>query len=112
MIELLSKGNPMNRVVEEKLDQIFALCDKYKVAHLELFGSATGEDFDTEKSDIDFLVEFQEMTPREHKNSYFGLLENLEDLFQRKIDIIEVKEIKNPYLIESINRSRRTLYAA
>jgi len=88
------------------------LCQQFRVEKLELFGSALGMDnFDVEKSDIDFLVEFQPMEASAHAKAYFGLLEALINLFKRHVDLVETKAIKNPYLLDSINRSRRVLYA-
>ena len=68
--------------------------------------------FDKKKSDLDFLVEFNTMTPSDHANSYFLLLEGLQDLFNRKIDLIEIKAIQNPHFLKSVVQSRSLLYAA
>jgi predicted nucleotidyltransferase len=43
---------------------------------------------------------------------FFGLLEGLSALFQRKVDLVTVSAVKNPYLLQSIERSRTLLYAA
>jgi hypothetical protein len=68
--------------------------------------------FEPETSDLDFLVHFQDMSPGEHAEAYFGLLEDLQDLFQQPVDLVEVKAIANPYFLESINRTRKVVYAA
>jgi len=89
------------------------LCKQYNVKYLELFGSALNEDdFDPQSSDIDFLVEFLPMEPGQHAKAYFGLLEKLQDMFGRNIDLVEIKAIINPYLLESINQNRIEIYAA
>jgi len=89
------------------------LCGRYNVRRLEIFGSAaSGEGFDIKTSDIDFLVEFLPMNPGKHSKAYFGMLEALQDMFSRPIDLVEIKAIKNPYLIESINESQSQIYAA
>lgn len=50
----------MHEVVSAKRDRIVELCRRFHVRRLEVFGSvARGEDFDTSRSDADFLVEFQ-----------------------------------------------------
>ena len=39
------------------------LCQRFRVERLELFGSATRDDFDPDRSDFDFLVEFLPLQP-------------------------------------------------
>lgn len=102
----------MTRLVEEKRDDIGRLCRRYAVRRLELFGSATGEDFDSETSDLDFLVEFQPLKPGEYADAYFGLLEGLQQLFGRPVDLVMPRAVKNPYFLEAMNQSRTLLYAA
>lgn len=103
----------MNSLIEDKIKDIAALCAKYRVGRLELFGSAaTADHFDAEASDLDFLVEFLPLKPGEHADAYFGLLEALEELFGRPVDLVMACAIENPYLLESINKSRTPLYAA
>jgi len=100
-------------IIENNRRTIELLCSKYRVKSLELFGSAlTEENFDTEKSDLDFLVEFLPLQPGQHADAYFGLLEAIEDLFGRNIDLVMTKAIRNPYFLESINRNRKVIYAA
>ena len=100
-------------LIEEKRETLFRLCKKYRVKRLEVFGSAlTDKDFDGEKSDLDFLVEFLPLQPGRHADTYFGLLEALQELFQRPIDLVMTSAIKNPYFLEAINQAREVLYAA
>ena len=100
-------------LIEDNYESLRRFCERYRVQRLEVFGSAiTGEEFDPEKSDLDFLVEFLPFEPGEHADSYFGLLEALQDLFHRPIDLVETKAIRNPYFLESINQNRRQIYAA
>jgi predicted nucleotidyltransferase len=100
-------------LIEEKLRELSQLCVSYRVQRLELIGSAVkDEKFDAKKSDIDFLVEFQPLKEGEYADTYFGLLEALESIFKRHVDLIMVRAIKNPYFLESINKSRKVLYAA
>lgn len=99
--------------IEDKREALRDLCMKYKVRRLEIFGSAvTGEDFDSERSDLDFLVEFLPLRQGEYADTYFGLLEALEDLFNRHVDLVMTGAIKNPYFLEAIDKNRKVLYAA
>lgn len=91
---------------------LVSLCRQYGVRELALFGSASGATFDPEASDIDLLVTFEPMSPTEHMRSYFGLLEDLEALFCRKVDLVEQASIENPFVLASILKSKVDLYAA
>lgn len=102
----------MNRLIEQHHKTLERLCEKYCVRRLELFGSATREDFDAEISDLDFLVEYLPLGPGQHAEAYFGLLAALEDLFQRPIDLVMTRAIRNPYFLETVNKTRMVLYAA
>jgi predicted nucleotidyltransferase len=102
----------MTSLIEQNRTRLGQLCRQFGVKRLELFGSAAGSGFDEKASDLDFLVEFLPTDPAGHAHSYLNLLVALEDLFGRRIDLLEVKAIKNPYLMESINRTRIELYAA
>ena len=99
-------------VVQENRDAVERLCRQFLVRRLELFGSAVGEKFDPETSDLDFLVDFEDLEPQEYADTYFGLLEGLQELFQRNVDLVMISAVKNPYFLESIERSRTLLYAA
>jgi uncharacterized protein len=100
----------MNEIVQARLEDLRLLCERYNVERLHLFGSAAQDDFDPNTSDLDFLVEFQPMPHVEHARSFFGLLESLEKLFGRRVDLLEPGPIVNPYLKRSIEESRRILY--
>ena len=100
-------------LIEDNYEALKGLCVRYSVRRLELFGSAlTGSNFDPEKSDLDFLVEFQPLKQGEYADAYFGLLEAIESLFNRDVDLVMTGAIKNPYFLESINKNRKVLYAA
>lgn len=102
----------MHPIVQDKLEILNELCTRHRVERLDIFGSAAREDFDPESSDLDFLVEFEAMPPVQHADAFFGLLQDLERLFQRRIDLLEAEPIENPYLWASIESSRRVLYEA
>jgi predicted nucleotidyltransferase len=108
-----ARGFVMVSVIEEHRADVQRLCQRFGVSRLDVFGSAVTEDrFDPNRSDLDFLVEFEPMDPVRHAKSYFGLLAALQDLFCRDVDLIEIKAVTNPYLLESIDEGRRQIYAA
>lgn len=80
--------------------------------NLEVFGSAADGSFDPSHSDIDFLVEFRQDHADSLFHRYFGLLEALEQLFQRKIDLVSAGAASNPYFLAAVNQSRQTVYAS
>jgi uncharacterized protein len=88
------------------------LCRRYRVRSLFLFGSATRDDFDPSQSDVDLLVEFETMPQGGYADAYFGLLEGLEALFGREIDLVALSALRNPYMKADIERTRTPLYAA
>jgi predicted nucleotidyltransferase len=87
------------------------LCRRFGVRRLSIFGSAATAGFDADTSDVDFLVEFED-TPGSAFDAYFGLKEELERLVGRSVDLVMPKALENPYFAESVERSRRELYAA
>lgn len=101
----------LHPVVQERLAEVRELCVRYRVQQLELFGSATTDRFDPSRSDLDFLVEFEDLG-HGYFDAYFGLLESLEDLFGKPIDLVMSRAIKNAYFLEGIRDSRTLLYAA
>lgn len=102
----------MHPILEEKREQLERLCARYGVQRLEVFGSVTTRRFDPASSDLDFLVDM-EVAPRATlADRYFGLLEDLEALFGRPVDLVMTGAIRNPYFLEAIEHSRTLLYAA
>ena len=91
-------------------DQLAEICRRHHVKRLEVFGSAAVGDFNPEKSDIDFLVDYQLLPPNQHADAYFGLLKDLQSLFGRSIDLIEDKAIENPYFRASVDETRQPIY--
>jgi len=103
----------MVELVQARRVEIERLCARYRVRRLEVFGSAAdAQRFNRETSDLDFLVEFQPMPVEKYADAYFGLLEGLEALFERRIDLVMAEAIRNPYFLERVNQSRKEIYAA
>src|SRR5271165_2505658 len=101
----------MNRLIEENRQELERLCRRHRVQRIELFGSATGPDFDPASSDLDFLVTFQELGLDQYADAYFGLLEDLQELFQRPVDLVVASAIQNPYFRQSVESTRTLVYA-
>jgi hypothetical protein len=102
----------MHRIIRQNLQEIIRICTHRKVRHLAVFGSATDDRFNPDKSDLDLLVEFEKMQPAEHAEQYFGLAEDLECLLNRPVDLVEPEPIRNPYFRKSIEETQVVIYAA
>lgn len=102
----------MQKEIEQRQFEIAALCRRFGVRRLELFGSAARPDFDERASDVDLLVELEPPAEMGYADAYFGLKEELERLFARPVDLVSLASLSNPYFIREIEASRRLLYAA
>jgi uncharacterized protein len=103
----------MIALVRDRFADLQTLCAQYGVRRLSLFGSAArGHDFDPQRSDLDFLVEFAPLPTGRRADRYFGLLADLERLFDRPVDLLDVAAIRNPYLERAVTVSQEVLYAA
>ncbi len=92
--------------------ELEALCRKYHVRTLELFGSAADGTWDPAHSDLDFLVEFLPEAAGRMFHGYFELKDELGRLFGRGVDIVMPGAVRNPYFLQEVNRQRKVLYAA
>jgi predicted nucleotidyltransferase len=102
----------MNQLVEGKRGQLERVCRRHRVRRIELFGSAAGPRFDPAQSDLDFVVTFEELAPDGYADAYFGLLEDLQALFQRPVDLVVASAIQNPYFRQAVDSTKTLIYAA
>jgi len=102
------KGRTLIAAVADKRDETAALCRKYGVRRLELFGSAARGDFDPETSDFDFILEF-DASGGDLLDRFLGLGDALEELLGKPADFLFGEKLRNPYLRASINRNRDAL---
>lgn len=98
--------------LETHRDAIASLCRRFDVASLSVFGSATTDEFDATRSDLDLLVSFHPRSGMSRFDAYFGLKESLEALFGRGVDLVSADAVDNPYFARAVEGSRRELYAA
>ena len=102
-------------IVEKNKDAIDALCKKHHVRKLFVFGSVLTDEF-TNRSDIDFVVDFEGVKPGiydfdyDFADNYFDLKYSLEDLLKRKVDLLGEQAIKNPYVRKSIDATKKVVY--
>lgn len=96
-------------LIESNIDNVRTLCKLHKVQRMFVFGSVLSDRFQKD-SDIDLIVDFQGVDLYDYADNYFNLKESLENLFQREVDLLEDKAIKNPYLRKSIDSSKVLVY--
>lgn len=99
-------------LVYNQTERLASIFKEHHVQQAYLFGSATSSDFSS-ASDIDILVNFSDdINLLDYADNYFDLKDKLEVLFGRNVDLVSSRSLKNPVLIESINKSKMRLYAA
>ena len=96
-------------IVDKNIEDLKMLCTMYNVEKMYLFGSALNSNFN-KKSDIDLLVKFKSFDLSKYFDNYMDLKERLEKLFGRKVDLVEEQTLRNPILINSINKSKELIY--
>jgi predicted nucleotidyltransferase len=87
-----------------------ALQDNAAVKKLYIFGSALTSHFDENSSDIDVLIETENISPEEKGEYLIALWEDLEKLFKRKVDLLTENSLRNPYLVHEIEQTRKLIY--
>jgi uncharacterized protein len=109
---------PIDEILKERLGvdraDVVALCDRFRIVELGLFGSVLRDDFRAEgsdPSDVDLLVVFEEGY-RQPYEDYLDLVETVEALFRRKVDICQKELLKNPYSRADILRTNQVIYAS
>ena len=102
----------MPDVIEKHRSAIEALCREYRVRRLDVFGSAVRDDFDPERSDVDFVIEFAPDPGRNRFHDYFDLRDDLSGVLGRPVDLVMEGAVRNRYIRAAIERSRRLVYGA
>lgn len=97
------------KLIENKINDLNLLCKKYHVSLLYVFGSILTKDFDN-KSDIDFVVYFEEIPILDYADNFFDFMHELEKVFNRKVDLISGKAMKNPYFIKEVEQTKKLVY--
>ena len=91
------------------IPQIKKLCEHHKVERLYAFGSVLTDRF-SKDSDVDLVVNFVSMSLEVYADNYFDFKFSLEDMLNRRIDLLEGQAIRNPYLRQNIDSSKQLIY--
>lgn len=101
------------KLIELHLDKIIALCKKYKVAKLWVFGSILTPRFNDD-SDVDFSVEFDSETINSQHldwaDIFFDFMHELEKIMSRRIDLICDDAVSNPIFRRELDRTKQLIY--
>jgi predicted nucleotidyltransferase len=95
--------------LDSYINDIKRLCRENTVKNLYVFGSVLTEDF-KDTSDIDMIVEIDSNDPLDYADKYFNLKFSLQDIFNREVDLLENKAIRNPYIRENIDKTKSLVY--
>ena len=96
--------------IEIPEERIQAFCRKWKISGLALFGSVLREDFGPE-SNVDVLVSFAPGGKIAFDNRV-EMIDELTEIFHRRVDLVEKSAIRNPFRRDSILKSKYIVYAA
>jgi len=106
-------SSKLHPAVGAHLDDIIRLCKEYGVARLEVFGSAVTSEFDPVRSDVDFLIEYGDDFDRGPWGSRTDELKTrFSEIVGREVDLVQIRNIENPYVLYSVEQTRTLLYAA
>jgi predicted nucleotidyltransferase len=100
----------LKQSIKSKTTEFTTLCEKYKVATLYSFGSALTPNFNDKTSDFDFIIEIDSKDPLLRGTNMLTLWRKIEELFNRKIDLLTDESIKNPILRKSIDSNKTLIY--
>lgn len=96
-------------LIEININKLTLLCRQHKVKELYIFRSILTDGFN-DLSDIDFLVQFNDIDIIDYFDNYMDFKEKLEDLFGRQIDLLENQAIRNPIFRKVLDREKRLVY--
>lgn len=97
------------KLIELNLQQIFELCRRHNVKRLSVFGSILTDRFN-DSSDVDLLVDFDSPNIEDYVSNYFSFKDALMQLFNREVDLLEEKGIKNKFLLRNLNQTKQVIY--
>ncbi len=93
----------------EKLPQVKQILREHRVKRAHVFGSVCTDQFSAD-SDIDLLVSFKKIPFGEYAENFWSLEESLKNLFQREVDIVLEKNLRNPFFIKVMNQTKTPIY--
>ena len=102
----------MNSIITNNISKIRDVCKKHNVKELYAFGSVTDEKKFNEKSDIDLLVEFGDVSVKEYADNYFYFVDTLEKLLGHEVELVTAKYLRNKFFIQALNETKMKIFEA
>ena len=100
----------MSVLIDEKLEEIAAACQRYGIKRLFVFGSALREDFRPGESDIDLLVEFGPLEITKRFHVFLEAREAFRNIFKADVDLVMQGAVKNRVISSEIDRTKKLVY--
>ena len=97
------------KLIEMNMDKIVALCKKYKVAKLWVFGSILTPRFNDD-SDGDFSVIFHYDQIQDLFVTFFDFIDELQDLLGRKVDMVDETAVRNSFFRKELDKTKYLIY--
>lgn len=99
-------------LVQQYQTEIANLCRKHKVKELYAFGSVLDENKFNEKSDVDLLVEFDNVPFEVYADNYSEFEDSLTNLLNREVELVSPKYLRNRIFIKRLNETKQKIYSA
>lgn len=103
--------NLQNLLTPERKARLEEIARRHYIARLYAFGSVCSDEF-REESDVDILYLFEDVDPMLKVTHFLDLAEDLEALFERKVDLVSEKHLRKPRFIASVEERKTLIYAA
>jgi predicted nucleotidyltransferase len=97
-------------LIDEKLEEIAAACQRYGIERLFVFGSALREDFRPGESDIDLLVEFGPLEITKRFHAFLDAREAFRSILKCDVDLVMKGAVKNKVIAGEIDRTKKQVY--
>jgi predicted nucleotidyltransferase len=96
--------------IKRKDRELSALCEQYGVLRMFAFGSLVSGEFSEDTSDLDFIVELEQMPPLQKGENLLAFWTGLEDTYGRSVDLLTEDHIRNPYFRKEIDQTKVLIY--
>jgi uncharacterized protein len=97
--------------IEQRRPKLRQLCREHGIKRLAVFGSAA-RGAATAASDIDLLVEFEDVESPGYADRYLNFAEAAESTLQRPVDVLTTKSLRNPFLKKRIEQEAVEIHAS
>jgi predicted nucleotidyltransferase len=97
-------------LIEQHIDAISEICKKHQAKELYAFGSVLDENRFRPDSDVDLMVEFNNMSYDFYAENYNEFENSLTSLLNREVDLISPKFLRNRIFIKRLNETKKKIF--